>query len=218
MLLNCGVGEDFWESLGLQPVHPEGNQSWIFIGRTDAEAETPILWPPDAKIWLIRKDPDTRKDWRQEEKEKTEDEMAGWHHWLDGRESGWTPGVGDGQGGLACCSLWGRKESDMTKWLNWTEKSYLLRNCTKSNRGDMDPLRGCFYVPIPRLKLLSARNISQDLTRHFLLTAENCQHRMLFFGNKEPPNSRGLNQQRFLSFSHKCPPVGFTLHHFHSRL
>ena len=104
-----------------QPVHPKGSQSWIFIGRTDAEAEAPILWPPDVKNWLIRKDPDAGRDWGQEEKGTTEDEMAGWHHWLDGHESEWTPGVGDGQGGLVCCDSWGRKESDMTEWLNWTE-------------------------------------------------------------------------------------------------
>ena len=104
----------------IQPVHPKGNQSWVFIGRTYAEAETSILWPPDAKSWLIWKDPDAGKDWRRE-KGMTEDEMAGWHHWLNGRESEWTPGVGDGQGGLACCGAWGRKESDTTEWLNWTE-------------------------------------------------------------------------------------------------
>ena len=103
----------------IQPVYPKGNQSWIFIGRTDAEAETPILWPPDAKNWLIWKDPDAGKDWGQEEKGTTEDEMAGWHHWLDGHESEWTLGVGDGQGGLACCDSWGRKESDTTERLNW---------------------------------------------------------------------------------------------------
>ena len=104
-----------------QPVYPKGNRSWIFIGRTDAEAETPILWPPDVKSWLIWKDPDAGKDCGQEEKGMTEDEMAGWHHWLDGCDSEWTPGVGDGQGGLACCDSWGHKESDMTEWLNWTE-------------------------------------------------------------------------------------------------
>ena len=87
----------------LRPVNPKGNQSWIFVGRTDIEAEAPILWPPDVKNWLIWKDPDAGKDWRQEEKGTTEDKMAGWHHWLDGRESEWTLGVGDGQGGLACC-------------------------------------------------------------------------------------------------------------------
>ena len=105
----------------IQPVHSEGDQSWVFSGRTDAKAETPILWPPDAKSWLIGKDPDAGRDWGQEEKGTTEDEMAGWHHGLDGPEFEWTPGVGDGQGGLACCDSWGRKESDTTEWLNWTE-------------------------------------------------------------------------------------------------
>ena len=104
----------------IQPVHPQGDQSWIFIRRADAEAETPILWQPDAKNGLIGKDPDAGRDWGQEEKGKIEDEMAGWHHQLDGHEFEWTPGVGDGQGGLACCSPWGRKESDTTETeLNW---------------------------------------------------------------------------------------------------
>ena len=103
----------------IQPVHPKGNQSWIFIGRTDAEAETPILWPPRAKSWLSGKDPDAGRDWGQEEKGMTEDEMARWHHRLHGHEFEWTPGVGDGQGGLACCGSWGRKEPDTTEWLNW---------------------------------------------------------------------------------------------------
>ena len=93
----------------IKPINPKGNQHWIFIGRTDAEAETPILWPPDVKNWFIGKDSDAGRDRGQEEKGTAEDEMAGWHHWLDGRESGWTPGVGDGQGGLACCSPWGHK-------------------------------------------------------------------------------------------------------------
>ena len=105
----------------VQPVRPKGDQFWVFIGRTDAKVETPILWPPDVKSWLIGKDPDDGRDWRQEEKGMTEDEMAGCHHWLNGRESEWTPGVGDGQGGLACCNSWGCKESDTTEWLNWTE-------------------------------------------------------------------------------------------------
>ena len=96
-------------------------KSWVFIGRTDAEAETPILWPSHAKSWLIGKDSDAGRDWGQEEKGTTEDEMAGWHHLLDGHGFGWTLGVGDGQGGLACCSSWGRKESDTTERLNWTE-------------------------------------------------------------------------------------------------
>jgi len=106
-----------------QPVHPKGDQSWVFIGRTDVEAETPILWPHDAKSWLIGKDPDAGKDWGQEEKGTTEDEMVGWHHQLNGHGFGWTPGAGDGQGGLACCGSWARKELDMTEWLNWTELS-----------------------------------------------------------------------------------------------
>ena len=105
----------------IQPVHPEGDQPWVFFGGNDAKAETPVLWPPHAKSWLIGKDSDTGRDWGQEEKVKTENEMAGWHHRLDGSEFEWTPGVGDGQGGLACCSPWGHKESDTTEQLNWTE-------------------------------------------------------------------------------------------------
>ena len=101
----------------IKTVNPKGDQSWVFIGRTDAEAETPILWPPHVKSWLI----DAGRDWGQEEKGTTEDEMAGWHHRLYGHESEWTPEVGDGQGGLACCNSWGRKESDTTEWLNWTD-------------------------------------------------------------------------------------------------
>ena len=95
-------------------------------GWTDAEAETPVLWPPHAKSWLIGKDPDAGRDWGQEEEGTTEDEMAGWHHQLDGREFESTPGVGDGQGGLACCNSWGRKESDTTEQLNWTELNWLI--------------------------------------------------------------------------------------------
>ena len=105
----------------IQPVHPKGNQSWIFIGRTDVEAETPILWPPHAKSWLIGKDSEAGRNWGQEEKGTTEDEMAGWHHQLDGHELEWTQGVGNGQGGLACCDSWGLKELDTTERLNWTD-------------------------------------------------------------------------------------------------
>ena len=111
----------------IQPVHSEGYQSWVFIGRNDAKAETPVLWPPHVKSWLTGKDSDAGRDWGQEEKTTTEDEMAEWHHWLDGHESEWTPGVGDGQGGLACCNSWGCKESDMTERLNWTE---LIPKCS----------------------------------------------------------------------------------------
>ena len=109
------------DSKEIQSVHPKGDQSWVFIGGTDVEAETLILWLPDAESWLIWKDLDAGKDWGQEEKGTTEDEMVGWHHWLDGPEFGWTLGVGDGQGGLACCGSWSHKESDTTERLNWTE-------------------------------------------------------------------------------------------------
>ena len=124
MRLNCGVGEDSWESLGLQ-----GDQPWDFFGRNDAKAEAPVVWPPHAKSWLIGKDSDAGRDWGQEEKRETE------VRWLDGRESEWTPGVGDGQGGLACCDSWGRKESDTTERLNWTEL-----NWDRSNRGEIPKL------------------------------------------------------------------------------
>ena len=105
----------------IQSVHPKGDQTWVFIGRTDVETETLILWPPHVKSWLTGKVPDAGRDWGQEEKWTTEEEMAGWHYRLNGHEFGWTPGVGDGQGGLACCDSWGRKESDTTEWLNRTE-------------------------------------------------------------------------------------------------
>ena len=105
----------------IQLVRPKGPQPWVFFGRTDAKAETPILWSPHAKSWLIGKDSDAGRDWGQEEKGMTEDEKAGWHHWLDGHEFGWTSAVGDKQGGLVCCNSWGRKESDMTEQLDWTE-------------------------------------------------------------------------------------------------
>ena len=101
----------------IKPVNPKRNQSWIFIGRTDAEAETPILWPPETTNWL------TAKEWRQEEKGTTEDEMVGWHHQLDRHEFEQAPGVGDGQGSLACCSPWDSKELDMTEQMNWTEQN-----------------------------------------------------------------------------------------------
>ena len=118
MLLNCGVGEDSWEFLGLQDHQTRRNQPWIFIGRTDAEAEVPILWPPAVMSRLIGKDPDVGKYWRQEEKGTTEDETVGCHHRLNGQEFAQVPGYGEGQGSLACCSPWGRKESDTTEWLN----------------------------------------------------------------------------------------------------
>ena len=112
----------------IKPVNPKRNQSWIFIGRTDVEAEAPILWPPDAKSWVIGKDPDSGKDWRQEEMGTTEDGMVGWHHWLDGHEFEQPLGVGDGQGSLGCCSPWGSKDSDTTEWMNWTELSWMIHS------------------------------------------------------------------------------------------
>ena len=104
----------------IQSVPPKRDQSWVFTGRTDAEVETLILWPPHVKSWLIGKDPDARKDWRQEQKGTTEDKMVGWHHWFDAHEFEQAPGVGDGQGGLVCCSSWGRRELDTTERLNWS--------------------------------------------------------------------------------------------------
>ena len=109
----------------IQPVNPKGNQPLIFIGRTDGKAEAPILWPPEAKSWLIGKDPDAGKDWGQEEKGMTEGEMVGWHHRLDGHEFEQAPGDGDGQGGLACCIVREVSESDTTEQLNWTELKVL---------------------------------------------------------------------------------------------
>ena len=138
--------ESYLDCKEIQPVHPKGIQSWIFIGRTDAKTEIPILWSPDAKNWLTGKDPDAREDWRQEEKGITEDEMVGWHHWLDGYEFEQAPGVGDGQGSLAYCSPWGCKESDTTEQLNWTgEEVYKQQGRIKTgNRafgGDGGPHR-----------------------------------------------------------------------------
>ena len=119
MLLNCGVREVSLDCKEIQPVNPKGNQSWIFIGRTDAEAETPILGPPDVKNWLIGKDPDAGKDWRRENEGTTEDKIVGWYHQLNGHESEQAAGAGDGQGGLECCSSWDHKESDTMS--DWTE-------------------------------------------------------------------------------------------------
>ena len=123
----------------IQPVHSEGDQPWVFFGRNDAKAETPVLWPPHAKSWLIGKDSDAGRDWRQE-KGTTQDEMAAWHHWLNGRESEWTLGDGDGQGSLVCCDSWGLKESDTTERLNWTELSMMFSYITWK--------KGMSYAPI----------------------------------------------------------------------
>ena len=165
MLLNCGVGEDSWESLGLQ-----GDQPWDFFGRNDAKAETPVLWPPHAKRWLIGKDSDAGRDWGQEEKGMTEDEMAGWHHWLYGHESEWTPGVGDGQGGLACCDSWGHKESDTTEQLNWTELnwcSFCLHSIFKAvSRA---------HIPMALFRIYSSRNKSWSIFWFVFLASESAK-------------------------------------------
>ena len=126
----------------IQPVHSEGDQPWDFFGRNDAKAEAPVLWTHHAKGWLIGKDSDAGRDWGQEEKGTTEDEMTGWHHRLNGHEFGWTPGVGDGQGGLVCCNSWGHKESNMTEQLNWTvqfSKHHLWKRLS---------LPHCIFLPL----------------------------------------------------------------------
>ena len=130
----------------IQPIHSEGDQPWDFFGRNDAKAETPVLWPPHVKSWLIGKDSDGGRDWGQEKKGTAEDEMAGWHHSLDGRESEWTLWVGIGQGGLACCDSWGRKESDMTERWNRTEYSTVYMYHNFFIHSSVSGHIGCFHV------------------------------------------------------------------------
>ena len=138
----------------------------MFFGRTDAEAETPILWPPHAKSWLIGKDSDAWRDWGQKEKGTTKDEMAGWHHWLDGREFEWTLGVGDGQGGLACCNSRGCKESDTTEWLNWTEWLYNIQLKTSRGALFLPPsdayVRSFLYLLYTLIKLCYTKALSDQ--------------------------------------------------------
>ena len=146
MLLNFGIVEYSWESLGQQgdPTSPSQRKSVLKIHWKDLfEAETPILWPPDAKSWLIWKDPDARKDWGQEEKGTTEDEMVGWHHWFNRHGFRWTPRVGDGQGGLACWSSRGGKGLDTTERLNWTEL-----NCTLETGNLLSVLEADYFSHI----------------------------------------------------------------------
>ena len=132
-----------WKAI--QPVHSEGDQPWDFFGRTDAKAETPVLWPPHAKSWLIGKDSDAGRDWGQEEKGTTEDEMAGWHQRLNGQEFGWTLGVGDGQGGLACCDSWDHSQT----WLSdWTELNWWILFRTRHNLLNLKKCCSALYVPI----------------------------------------------------------------------
>ena len=136
----CESPESPLDSKEIQPAHPKGDQSWVFIGRTDVEAETPILWPPDVKSWLIWKDPDAGKDWGQEKKGTTEDEMVGWHHQLNGHGFGWTLGGGGGLGGLACCSPWGHRVGhDWVTKLNEAEVDVFLElSCFFYNLTNVD--------------------------------------------------------------------------------
>ena len=145
----------------IQPVLTTGNQSWVFIGRTHVEAEIPVLWPSDGKNWLFWKDPDAGKDWGQE-KGMTEDEMVGWHHRLDGHGFGWTPGVGDGQGGLVRCSSWGCKESDMTEWLNWTELKTSNRELVADPRWSLENVKIYQWRQISSKQLSLLRAAGQD--------------------------------------------------------
>ena len=158
----------------IQPVHPKGDQSWVFIGRTDVETETPILWPSEVKSWLIGKDPVAGKDWGQEEKGMTEDEMLGWHHRLNGHGFGWTLAVGDGRGGLACCGSWSQLQSwtrlsDWTElnWPNWDNQKCLqtfsklrLRIPTLGLRLSVTFARNPFLAPSPSLIYLSSSVIA----------------------------------------------------------
>ena len=150
MLWNCGVGEtpeSPFDCKEIKLVRPKGNQSWIFFGGTNAEAEPPILRPPDVKSWLFWKDPDAGKDWRQEEKGMTEDEMVGWHHLPDRLEFGQALVIGEKQRKLACCRTWDCKESDMTEQPNWTELTRLP--CSKVSDFSLTD-------PLPRFRLSSA--------------------------------------------------------------
>ena len=129
----------------IQPVHSEGDQPWDFFGRNDAKAEIPVLWPPYAKSWLIGKDSDSGRDWGLEEKGKTEDEMAGWHHRLNGHEFEWTLGDGDGQGGLVCWDSWGHKKSDTTERLNWPDVILFLQHQTLLSPPNTCATGCCFH-------------------------------------------------------------------------
>ena len=178
----------------IQPEHLKGSQSWIFIGRTDAEAETPILWPLGVKNWLTGKDPDAGKDWRQEEKGMTEDEIVGWHHWVNGHGFEQATGFGEGQGNLACCSSWGCKESDMTEWLNWTKHRHLI---------------WCYnvYTLILKLSLSFSRSVMSDSLRPHGL-----QHARLPCPSLSPglcSNSCPLNQWCHPTISTSVAPFSF---------
>ena len=175
----------------IQPVHPKGNQPWIFIGRTDAEAEAPILWPPDAKsIRVIWKDPDARNDGRWE-KGTTEDEMVGWHHRLNGHEFGWTLGVGDGQRSLVYCSPWGHKELDTTEQLNWTEPCKLkCRPSTMMNSVKEMSSYSLLVVSLPAsLETLSFYYVPLFWNSTFIIRRGSSTHKMCFVSGHLSPSS-----------------------------
>ena len=155
----------------IQLVHPKGDQSWVFIGKTDVETETAIIWPPDAKSWRIGKDPDAGQDWGQEAKGTTEEEMVRWHHQLNGHGFGWTPGVGDGQGGLACCDSWGHKESDTTERLNWTELKYFLTDHLQITNGITFTWRNLSDIILTKWSQLTSSIMGQNNTMCVLCDA-----------------------------------------------
>ena len=153
----------------IQPVHPKGDQSWVFIGRTGVEAATPILWSPDVKKWLIWKDPDAGRDWGQEEKGTTEDEMVGWHHWLNGHGFGWTLGVGDGLGGLVCCGS-GCQESDTTGRMKWNELNWRSLGDLKFVPISMSTEKSKHFPPDNLPKMIKCEMISISCVTFFLFS------------------------------------------------
>ena len=175
----------------IHPVHPKWNQSWMFIGRTDAEVEIPILWPLDAKNWLIWKDPDAGNDWRQEEKGMTEDEMVGWHHRLDGHEFEYAPGVGDEQRSLVYCSPWGHKELDTTEQLNWTEPCKLkCRPSTMMNSVKEMSSYSLLVVSLPAsLETLSFYYVPLFWNSTFIIRRGSSTHKMCFVSGHLSPSS-----------------------------
>ena len=185
----------------IQPVHSEGDQPWNFFGRNDAKAETPVLWPPHVKSWLIGKDSDAGRGWGQEEKGTTEDEMAGWHHWLDGCESEWIPGVGDGQGGLACCDSSGQKESDTTERLNWTE----LKVGIQIEKSYPNKIRQT-YITCIGSKCLSILNVC--------LNTAHCQCSISINANSFASVPQSPQESTFLSFSFSLRRYMSTLFNF----
>ena len=177
----------------IQPVHSEGDHPWDFFGRTDAKAETPILWPPHVKSWLIGKDSDAGRDWGQEEKGTTEDGMAGWHHWLNGHESEWTLGVGDGQGGLVCCDSWGRKELDTIEQLIWSD----LKSdnaCLYKFSIDFGPLTACFHKVKGKVQQKKKQQILQGSSN---LAGSSANHSCTPAPPPQPPPLSSRNYSAF---------------------